>query len=45
MIQFTMKKEIDGKLSFLDIMIPREIGGSIKTNWHGNSGRVLNYNS
>lgn len=47
-IQFTMEKEKNGQLSFLDVLLIRQNVGTLRTNWFTestSSGRLLNYNS
>lgn len=44
-LKFTMEREVDNKLPFLDIMVIRE-GTTVHTNWYRKpiaSGRLLNY--
>lgn len=45
-IQFTIEKEIDKKIPFLDTIVIRDSDGHLKTNWYTKptaSGRVLNF--
>lgn len=45
-IQFTIEKEMNGCLPFLDVMVIRETDGTLKTNWYTkptSSGRLLNF--
>ncbi|XP_074114118.1 uncharacterized protein LOC141537171 [Cotesia typhae] len=47
-IQFTMEKEVDNKLPFLDTVVFRLDSGELRTNWYQKpscSGRLLNFNS
>lgn len=47
-IQFTMEKENNKTINFLDLTINYDLKGNIKTNWFTKeiwSGRYLNYNS
>lgn len=47
-IQFTVEKEKDRKIAFLDLWIIRSEAGAIKTDWHHKdtwSGRYLNFES
>ncbi|XP_015124713.1 uncharacterized protein LOC107046575 [Diachasma alloeum] len=47
-IQFTVEREVDRSLSFLDVKIHRMEDGSLKLNWYQkprSSGRVLNFQS
>ncbi|XP_044749184.1 uncharacterized protein LOC123309940 [Coccinella septempunctata] len=45
-IQFTLEKETQNRISFLDVQLIRQTDGSIATNWYNkptSSNRVLNY--
>ncbi|XP_045483540.1 uncharacterized protein LOC123688859 [Harmonia axyridis] len=45
-IQFTLEKEVDNSIAFLDVQLIRKNDGTILTNWHTKataSNRVLNY--
>ena len=47
-IQFTMEREVDGQLPFLDVLLIRGVGNRIYTDWYQkptNSGRYINYKS
>lgn len=47
-IKFTIEEESDDKIPFLDLLIMRQVDGSIKTTWYQKptaSGRILNYYS
>lgn len=47
-IQFTMEVEDNGRISFLDVLLLRNLDGSIKTDWYHKSvwsGRYLNFKS
>lgn len=45
-LQFTVEKEIDGSLPFLDTLVIRKDNQTLKTSWYSkpiSSGRILNY--
>lgn len=47
-IQFRMKKEVDNRIAFLDVMIIRSADGFLRTSWYSkttSSGRLLNFRS
>ena len=47
-LKFTVEKEVNGQLNFLDVSVIRDKGESIITNWYRKptfSGRYLNYHS
>ncbi|XP_015124784.1 uncharacterized protein LOC107046642 [Diachasma alloeum] len=47
-IQFTVEREVERSISFLDVKIHRMNDGSLKLNWYQkptSSGRVINYES
>ncbi|CAD6237768.1 GSCOCG00008333001-RA-CDS, partial [Cotesia congregata] len=47
-IQFTMEREQDGELAFLDTIVIRMADGELRTKWFQkptSSGRLLNFNS
>ena len=47
-IKFTLKKEVDGTINFLDVSIMRKQNRKLSFNWYRKptwSGRYLNFNS
>lgn len=47
-IQFTLERETDSKLSFLDVEVSRNSNGTLSTQWYmkpTSSGKLLNYRS
>ncbi|XP_044597166.1 uncharacterized protein LOC123273721 [Cotesia glomerata] len=45
-IQFTMEREVEGKIAFLDVLVLRSDDGFLRTSWFSkttNSGRLLNF--